>query len=306
MELSSEFFVKADPDEAWKVLTDFERVAGCVPGAELREVDGDEYRGVLHVTVGQVSTEYRGSARLIEVDERSRRAVLHVEGREVRGKGTAEMTVTAALAAEGAGTKVSVATELTVSGRIGRLSQAEVATASTELIEHFAGNLAALVAPARRRTRTAPAATGAKAAAPADKRGKNGAADKAEPTANGEPAGKGAEPAGKASKAAEQSTTRRGSQPASESRNGHSTTAAHSASHNGAGSRSDQSAAGNGSGTGKVSGNGAGTESESEVALEIEEVDEADGGSWLPRIAAVLVVALALALLAAWLQRRRQ
>jgi hypothetical protein len=303
MELSGEFFVKADPDEAWKVLTDFERMAGCVPGAELREIDGDEYRGVLHVKVGQVSTEYRGSARLVEVDEHSRRAVLHVEGREVRGKGTAEMTVTAALAAEGAGTKVSVATELTVSGRIGRLSQAEVATASTELIEHFAGNLAALVAPARRRTRSAPAATGAKA----EPAGKAEAAEKAEPAGKAELAGKAskAEAAGKARKAAEQSSPRRGSPPATESRNGHSTTSAHSASHNGAGSKSDQSAAGNGSAAGKVSGNGG--ESELALALEIEEVDEAESsGSWLPRVAAILVVAFALAALAAWLQRRRQ
>ena len=45
MELSNEFDVRAPIDQAWAVLTDLELIAPCLPGAQLQEVDGDEYRG---------------------------------------------------------------------------------------------------------------------------------------------------------------------------------------------------------------------------------------------------------------------
>lgn len=39
--LSNEFIVRLPIDKTWAVLTDVERIAPCLPGAELQEVEGD-------------------------------------------------------------------------------------------------------------------------------------------------------------------------------------------------------------------------------------------------------------------------
>src|SRR5215831_934430 len=41
MELAGEFSVPVPVEQAWRVLTDVERIAPCLPGAELTGVDGD-------------------------------------------------------------------------------------------------------------------------------------------------------------------------------------------------------------------------------------------------------------------------
>ena len=52
MELSNEFTVSAPIDEAFAVLTDIEKIAPCLPGAQLTEVEGEEYRGTVKIKVG--------------------------------------------------------------------------------------------------------------------------------------------------------------------------------------------------------------------------------------------------------------
>jgi carbon monoxide dehydrogenase subunit G len=95
MELKNEFHVSVPIDVAWAVLTDLERVAPCMPGAELQEVEGDEYRGIVKVKVGPITAQYKGSARFVEKDDDQHRAVLLAEGRDTRGQGNASATVTA-------------------------------------------------------------------------------------------------------------------------------------------------------------------------------------------------------------------
>jgi len=95
MELTNEFTVGVPVARAWKVLTDVEGIAPCMPGAELQEVEGDEYRGVVKVKVGPITAQYKGSARFVEQDEGGLRAVLRAEGRDTRGQGNASATITA-------------------------------------------------------------------------------------------------------------------------------------------------------------------------------------------------------------------
>ena len=100
MELSNEFRVNVPVDRAWAVLTDVERIAPCLPGAELQEVEGDEYRGVVKVKVGPITAQYKGAASFVEL-EAPTRAVLRAEGRETRGQGGASARVTALLEPDG-------------------------------------------------------------------------------------------------------------------------------------------------------------------------------------------------------------
>ena len=145
MELKDEFEVPLPVAEAWAVLTDLEKIVPCVPGAELREVEGDELRGVMKVRVGPITVSYRGSARFESLDADAHRAVLKAEGREVRGQGNATAVITATLSPSAGGTRVRVVTNLTVSGKLAQFDRGEVAEASGKLAAEFARNLESTV-----------------------------------------------------------------------------------------------------------------------------------------------------------------
>ena len=145
MELTNEFRVDADPATTWAVLTDLERIAPCMPGAELQEVEGDEYRGVVKVKVGPITAQYKGSASFVERDEAERRAVVTASGRDTRGHGNASATITATLRPDGTGTHVAVATDLTVTGKVAQFGRGVMADVSAKLLDQFVESLESTV-----------------------------------------------------------------------------------------------------------------------------------------------------------------
>src|SRR3954464_15821244 len=108
MELSNQFTVDVPVDRAWAVLTDLPTIAPCMPGAQLQEVEGEEYRGIVKVKVGPITAQYKGKATFVERDEPGRKLVLLAEGRDTRGQGNATATITATLEPAGDGTQVYV------------------------------------------------------------------------------------------------------------------------------------------------------------------------------------------------------
>lgn len=149
MELTSEFEVNLPVEDAWSVLTDVRRIAPCLPGAELREVNGDEYHGIVKVRVGPITAEYKGKATFLERDEETYRAVLRAEGRESRGQGNANATVTAKLEASAlrGPTRVSVVTDMTITGKVAQLGRGVLADVSNKLMAEFVNCLEATLLP---------------------------------------------------------------------------------------------------------------------------------------------------------------
>jgi carbon monoxide dehydrogenase subunit G len=142
MELKNSFTVATSLEEAWAVLTDVERIAPCLPGAELTEVEGEEYRGTVKVKVGPITAQYKGTARLTERDESAHRAVLEAKGRDTRGQGNAEAKVVAELADAGDGrTRVDLVTDLTVTGKVAQFGRGVLADVSNKLLSQFVDNL---------------------------------------------------------------------------------------------------------------------------------------------------------------------
>ncbi len=146
MELNNEFEVAASVDQVWAVLTDVERIAPCLPGAQLQEIEGDEFRGVVKVKVGPITAQYKGAASFVERDDAGHRAVLRAEGRDTRGAGNASADITASLEATDVGTKVTVTTGLTVTGKVAQFGRGVMADVSRKLMGQFADNLSELVA----------------------------------------------------------------------------------------------------------------------------------------------------------------
>ena len=137
MELSNEFVVPVAVDEAWRLLTDVERIAPCMPGAELQEIEGEEYRGIVKVKVGPITAQYKGKATFVEKDDAGHKAVLRAEGRDTRGQGNANATITATLVSQGSGTKVTVVTDLAITGRAAQFGRGVMADVSTKLLGQF-------------------------------------------------------------------------------------------------------------------------------------------------------------------------
>jgi carbon monoxide dehydrogenase subunit G len=137
MELTNEFRVGVPVDRAWTVLNDVERIAPCLPGAQLQEIEGDEYRGIVKVKVGPITANYQGVATFLTQDEAAGTLVLRAEGRETRGQGNANATVTATLVADGDSTTVTVVTDLTVTGKVAQFGRGVLADVSGKLIGQF-------------------------------------------------------------------------------------------------------------------------------------------------------------------------
>ncbi|GGI03411.1 SRPBCC family protein [Egicoccus halophilus] len=162
MEFTNEFTVPTDVDTAFATLTDLERVAPCLPGAQLEEVDGDVHTGRVKVKVGPISMTYRGQARLVEADADARHARIEASGKETRGTGTARADVTADLRQQGDHTLVTVVTDLAVTGKPAQFGRGVMAEVGTKIIDAFAERLRELLgedeAPDTAEPATSPAA----------------------------------------------------------------------------------------------------------------------------------------------------
>ncbi len=137
MELTNEFHVPIGIERAWAVLTDVELIAPCMPGAALEEIEGDEYRGGVKIKVGPITAQYKGKATFLECDAVNKKAVLRAEGRDTKGQGNANATITAQLKESGTGTDVTVTTDLTVTGRVAQFGRGVLADVSAKLLNQF-------------------------------------------------------------------------------------------------------------------------------------------------------------------------
>jgi len=141
MEIADSFRVSTPIADTWKVLLDIEGIAPCLPGAQLQEVEGDEYRGIVKVKVGPITAQYKGTAKLAEVDEANRRIVIDASGRDTRGQGNAKASIVVTMQAEGAGTKVDVVTDLSVTGKVAQFGRGVLGDVSSKLMGQFVENL---------------------------------------------------------------------------------------------------------------------------------------------------------------------
>ena len=160
MDLNHQFTVAVPVDDAWRILTDVERIAPCLPGAQLQEIEGDTYRGIVKVKVGPIQAQFKGQANFIERDDVAHKVVLKGEGRDTTGKGNASAIITAEMTAvDASNTAVTVNTDLSVTGKVAQFGRGAMADISDKLLAQFVVNLNALIA-------EQPATAAAAAAAP--------------------------------------------------------------------------------------------------------------------------------------------
>ena len=167
MEFDNSFEVPLPPEQAWPVLMDIQRIAPCMPGAQLTEVvDQTTYKGNIGVRLGPVALTFAGLVKFEEIDNANRTARVKAQGTDAKGRGGANAAASFRLEPTATGSKVLVHTDLTLSGAVAQYGRGVgmIQATAAQLMKQFAENLKKQLAatPA-----AAPAAAPASARAPA-------------------------------------------------------------------------------------------------------------------------------------------
>ena len=141
MKLEQSFEVRAPVERVWETLIDVERVAPCLPGAEITEAGDDGiYRGTFSVRLGPTTAAYRGKLQHAggrrggppRGHERERPGQARPRARP-RPRSSARCTRRASL------TRVDVETDFTITGRLARFGRGGmIQDISNRLLKDFA------------------------------------------------------------------------------------------------------------------------------------------------------------------------
>ncbi len=148
MEFDNAFDVPLPPAQAWRVLMDIERIAPCMPGAELTaKVDERTYKGKVGVRLGPVALSFAGTATFEDIDDAAQTAQVKAAGTDAKGRGGASAVVGFRLEPIEAGSRVLIHTNLTLSGSVAQYGRGAgmIQEVAAQLIRQFAGNLQALI-----------------------------------------------------------------------------------------------------------------------------------------------------------------
>jgi carbon monoxide dehydrogenase subunit G len=146
MRIENSFEVPLPPEEAWKILLDIERIAPCMPGAELTGVEDDgTYNGKASVKLGPVALSFAGQIKFEAIDNEKREAKAKARGKDSKGRGAADAQIVFRLHPSPAGSQVNVESDLMLTGMVAQYGRASglIQGVATELIGQFAENLRA-------------------------------------------------------------------------------------------------------------------------------------------------------------------
>ena len=138
MRIEEKFTVEAPADAVWAFLTDPERVAAALPGAEITEkLDENTYKGGMNVKVGPLAAAYTGTVAF-DLDEDARSAVVHARGQGKAGMGNADMKMTSSVVALGdSEAEVTVEAQLSVTGILAQLGRGMMQHVSKKMFKEF-------------------------------------------------------------------------------------------------------------------------------------------------------------------------
>jgi carbon monoxide dehydrogenase subunit G len=142
MILHNDFSVRADIETVWRQLLDMEGVASCLPGASISATDQQNvYDGTMRLKVGPMRVEYRGTAKLSEVDEQSHTAVISLSAREAKGQGSAMATIRNRLEPVDGGTRVVAETDLHITGPQAQFGRGVIEDVGKRVLGEFSQRL---------------------------------------------------------------------------------------------------------------------------------------------------------------------
>ncbi len=125
--------------DVWAVMADVDRLARCLPGAEMTaDLGGDRYRGRAKVSLGPIRLAFEGLAQITERDDEGHRLALLAQGADAGGNRTAADIGLRVSAADDGGSVLQADAAVFLSGRIAQFGRALAGDVSQRLFEQFA------------------------------------------------------------------------------------------------------------------------------------------------------------------------
>ena len=147
LRIEKTFQVNEPVEKVWGFLSDPAKVATCVPGAQITEqIDEKTYKGSISVKVGPSVTDYKGEVQIVRLDPRNHEIEILGKGQDVRGRGSASMTMTGKLAVlDGGATQVTSISEVNVVGILAQMGSRVITEVSNIMFDKFSHNFQALL-----------------------------------------------------------------------------------------------------------------------------------------------------------------
>ena len=147
LRIEKNFQVSQPIEKVWALLSDPAKVASCVPGAQITEkIDGKSYQGSISVKVGPSVTDYKGEVQILRLDPQNHEIEIQGKGQDVRGRGSAAMTMTGKLVSLGGGiTQVTSISEVNVVGILAQMGSRVITEVSNIMFDKFSQNFQELL-----------------------------------------------------------------------------------------------------------------------------------------------------------------
>jgi uncharacterized protein len=162
MNFENTFEVDAPIDQVYDALMDVERVAPCVPGAQVLDRKSDDaYEVAIKVKVGPMSMLYKGTVEIVDRQPEQHTAQMRAKARESRGQGNADAQVHMALTSDNGKTRGTIDTDVKLSGKAAAMGGGVIKEVSGKLVDQFAKNLAEMLGEGSASTKPTPEAAAA-------------------------------------------------------------------------------------------------------------------------------------------------
>jgi carbon monoxide dehydrogenase subunit G len=133
-----ESFTVSNPDQAWGVISDVNKLVPCVPGAKVLNAEGTtKAQAQIDVNMGSMAMSFSGPVEIVETDEGSKRAVIKAQAKESGGQSNADGTVTIQIGGDGG----TVDATANVSGKAASMGEGTVQAVLQQLIKQFSANV---------------------------------------------------------------------------------------------------------------------------------------------------------------------
>jgi hypothetical protein len=137
--LNNSFTIKQPVDRVWAYLSDLNKVAPCLPGAEILEaVDDKTFRGAIKMKLGPFSAQFNGEVVIEHMDAAAREIRMVGKGKDASGTGSASMTISGKLTAlPDGGTRMDSESDLIVSGKLAQFGARMIEDVSKSMFDKF-------------------------------------------------------------------------------------------------------------------------------------------------------------------------
>lgn len=149
-QLEKSFEVPQGSDLVWEHLIDPYKVMDCVPGVSIDEKVGENhYKGKVGMKFGPIGAKYDADIFYDQVDPENRKIILTGKGVDVKGQGSADMTMTMNISdRDEGGSRLDAIMDVTINGKIAQFGARLISTVSNQLFKQFVSNFSKKLAKA--------------------------------------------------------------------------------------------------------------------------------------------------------------